>query len=290
MVFCTKCGNKLEEQWSACPICGTSIQPIIKPEPKIITSQQETITPYVPLAPSPYQTFEEKRTKKNKKKIAIDVFLVVVFFIGSISLGVILTNPALQDARDEANYWHSEYDGLTQEYNDLLDNYNSLFGDFQSIQDILYLAANPLINPDTPTYDEVVDFLEFDNTNSFNYTENFMCGDFAAMLMGRAKVLRNWRMRIACMFYSFGGDAGWEDPTDPYGSYGHAFNVILCQDYDGDGDDDWFYIEPQTDGKWVVIIGADWGVHYEIWLTFTGGIEGTMWSEPYYINHYSYFA
>jgi len=278
MVFCTTCGAKLEEHWMICPNCGTPMKKIIEPESEVILPPREIIPPYVP-----HQIIGDKKTKGKKKEAAIIIFMLVGFFITGISLGIMVPDPLLDQAREDRDYWHNEYD-------DLLNNYTQLFGDYQSIQNILYLAANPLTNPDTPTYNEVVDFLEADILDSYNYTENFMCGDFASMLIGRAKIVRNWRMRIACMFYSFEGDIGWEDSTDPYGSYGHAFNVILCQDIDGDGTEDWIYIEPQTDAIWGVVIGTDWYVHYEIWHTFTGGIEGTMWSEPYYINHYSYFA
>jgi len=134
------------------------------------------------------------------------------------------------------------------------------------------------------------DYWENRNTDSFEYTEVWMCGDFSAMLMTRAKEM-NWRMRIACMFWSYDGDDGWQDVSDPYGEYGHAFNFIVCQDGgDDDSFNDIYYIEPQTDTIWYVHYGDYNHNLYLIWYTFGGGIAGTVWTEPYFINHFSYFA
>ena len=87
----------------------------------------------------------------------------------------------------------------------------------------------PLTDIIVPTYDQVREWVDEDNTDEFNYTEGVLeCGDFATILMTRAKAM-NWRMRIACMRYSFFGEFGY-GTTDPYGSNGHAFNLIYCQD------------------------------------------------------------
>jgi len=137
-----------------------------------------------------------------------------------------------------------DYNNLTSEYNNLSLEYNDLFGDYQSVLNVL---EDPLTNPVVPTYSQVNSWLSSDDTDTHDYVnDTWVCGDFATMLMVRAKEM-NWRMRIACMFYSFSGDA--EDGTDdPYGSYGHAFNLIFCQDgSDPDSELDLYYIEPQTD-------------------------------------------
>lgn len=218
-----------------------------------------------------------------RKNIAIVVSLVIGLGGGFGLGGIFITVSQLMPSNEK-------YNDLQQDYNDLLNDYNELFGDYQSILDILTIAGNPLTDPDTPTIQEVLNWLAIDNTDTFEYTENFMCGDFSAMLMGKAKLM-NWRVRIACMFWSYNGDAGWQDPTDPYGEYGHAFNLIYCQDGSDAGSElDIYYIEPQTDKVWTVIISSVPYVHYQIWLTFTGGINGTVWTEPYFINHYNYFA
>ncbi len=179
-----------------------------------------------------------------------------------------------------------DYRSLKQDYRNLEDRYNDLFSDYQSLLSIL---EDPLTSPVVPTYSQVFSWLATDDTDDHSYTPNWMCGDFATMLMVRAKE-QNWRMRIACMFYSFSGEYGYGDDTDPYGSNGHAFNVILCQDYNGDYVDDWFYIEPQTDAIWYVVIDSVPFIHYEIHKYMSGGISGTVWDSTYWVNHYSYFA
>ena len=249
------------------------------------------------------------------------VLIGMIFLVVGTGLGFALTYPSLKRAENNANYWYNEYNDLQGDYNnlqgdynellgeyndlqsvyndllddyndlqgdynDLLDDYNSLFSDYNALRDAF---EEPLTNPEIPTYIELYYWLSTDDTDSFEYTENWMCGDFAAMLMTRAKTM-NWRMRISCMSYSFAGEIGWQNIFSHYGSHGHAFNVIQVQDRDGDGNNDWIYIEPQTDARWHVIIDSVPYVHYEIWLTFTGGISGTVWSEPYYVNHYNWFA
>ena len=253
MVFCTYCGNKLEENWIVCPNCGTSPKKIIEPEQMIITPQQRTVIPY---------QISNKEEKGKKRKIGkIVMIILIICLTGGLTLSL-LTSASLQ----------SNNLSLKNKYDNLIS-----------------VLEDPLTDPDTPTLDELFNWLVIDDTNENEYTEYFTCGDFATMLMIRAKEM-NWRMRIAYMFWSYEGDSGWQNPSDPYGSYGHAFNVILCQDYNGDSVDDWFYIEPQTDAIWYVMIGGVSFIHYKIWYTFTGGISGTVWSESYFINHYGYFA
>jgi len=221
-----------------------------------------------------------------KRNITIVICLIAGLLSGT-TLGFFLIYPSLQQAETNRDYWHNEYNDLTQDYNDLLDDFNDLFADYEALKEAF---EEPLTSPVVPTFNEFNNWLWYvDDTESYSYTGVWKCGDFAAMLMVNAKAM-NWRMRIACMFWSEEFGSGWQDPTDPYGEYGHAFNVILCQDYNGDSIDDWFYIEPQTDKVWYVVIGSTPYIHYDIWLTFGGGISGTVWGEPYYINHYSYFA
>ncbi len=273
MVFCTTCGSKLEEHWIVCPNCGTSLEKIDKPKQIIITPQQETIIPQ--------KISNEKVFKRKKKKLALIICLVAGlvggFFIGGIFINIVYMDMTTNQKRD--------LDALQDDYNELLDNYNALYELFAQYQAIIDIVSNPLTDPDIPTINEVVDWLAYDNTDTFTYTENFMCGDFSVMLMGRAKVM-NWRMRVACMFWSYEFESGWQNPSDPYGSYGHAFNVILCQDYNGDSVEDWFYIEPQTDQIWYVVIDSVPFIHYEIWGIYSfNDYSGTVWSEPYYITH-----
>ncbi len=178
-----------------------------------------------------------------------------------------------------------DYSGLGQSYSGLLNSYNILYGTYQSVLDTL---ENPLTNPTIPTISEVAIWLYYDNTDFHNYTEYWMCGDFSAMLMTRAKEM-NWRMRIACMFFSFSGDLGYGDNTDPYGAYGHAFNAIYVQDGDDDDEElDLYYIEPQTDTIWWLNYSGN-HLEYNIWSYWSGDMSGTVFSEGYYVNHYSIF-
>ncbi|MBA7519886.1 hypothetical protein ES705_11974 [subsurface metagenome] len=304
MEFCTKCGNKLEEHWLICPNCGTSlkieklIKEIEKPKQKIETPKQTIIID----KNANKINKKEKRFVGNKKIIALSISLVAMCVLAGV-LGIlyIQTNNRYDDLSGDYNelWWYynnlvDDYEDLEQRYNDLLDDYNELLTDYNSLfgqyQSILSVLKDPLTNPVIPTISQVQNWLAIDDTDDMLYTETWMCGDFATMLMVRAKAM-NWRIRIACMFYSFDGEDGWQDPTHPYGENGHVFNLIYCQDgSDLDTDLDIYYIEPQTDKVWYVIIGGIPHIHYEIWLTFTGGLSGTVWQEPYYVNHYSYFA
>jgi len=163
----------------------------------------------------------------------------------------------------------------------LLSDYNTLFGQYQSILSVL---EEPLTSPDIPTISQVqFGWLSSDDTDTYTYVGDVrMCGDYSAMLMVRAKEM-NWRMRIACMFYSHSGDIGYSD-TDPYGEHGHAFNMILCQDgSDPDSFMDVYYIEPQNDLVWYVNDGSGNHVHYEIYTYMAGGLTGLVMGSNYWI-------
>lgn len=230
-------------------------------------------------------------------KLAIIGILGLI--IGGASVGGVIFTLAIGDLSTLRNSYddldqdysdlEQDYNNLTSLYNNLTSEYNDLFGDYQSLSNVL---EDPLTNPVVPTLSQVESWLASDDTDTHEYVnDTWVCGDFASMLMVRAKEM-NWRMRIACMFYSFSGDAGWLSTTDPYGSYGHAFNMIYCQDgSDPDSELDLYYIEPQTDAVWYVDDGSGNHVHYTIHTTYSGGISGTVWeSGTYWVNHYSYFA
>lgn len=276
MIYCATCGNKLEEHQSICLICYTLVETVDIPKEMAVIFQQEIVIP--------------KRTKNTKKNVIIAVLLVMTLF-GGMFLGFGLTYPSLEHERD-----NSEYNDLQDDYNDLLDDYNTLVSDFNDLfgqyQSILSVLEDPLTNPTLPTVSEIQTWLYYDDTDEHSYTSNWMCGDFAAMLMVRAKEM-NWRMRIACMFWSYSGESGWENPADPYGSYGHAFNLIYCQDgNDPDNELDIFYIEPQSDAMWWINYGDNnHFTHYTIWNTFSSSdYSGRVWTETYYVNYYNYFA
>ncbi|NVM43769.1 MAG: hypothetical protein HWN79_02540 [Candidatus Lokiarchaeota archaeon] len=183
------------------------------------------------------------------------------------------------DLMNDYNDLMNDYSNLTDDYNDLMNDYSSLFADYNSLQDAF---EEPLTAPDIPTYFEFKNWLDIDNTNTFDYiNETWMCGDFSAMLMTRAKSM-NWRVRIAVMEYSHDIDINYGIDT-PYGAYGHAFCFIECSDgYI-------YYIEPQTDAVWY---WTSVGYHFEMWeeYDFTN-ISDTVWGENWlWVNYYNYFG
>lgn len=229
---------------------------------------------------------------------SIKIILVgIIALAGGLSLGIfggiLMVRPEMETLHQDYDELYQDYDDLQQDYStlaqnyaDLLDDYNilvsnysSLFSDYNSLRQAF---EEPLTSPITPTISQVLSWLSTDDTDTHNYTSVWQCGDFSAMLMTRAKEM-NWRMRISCMFFSFNGDAGYGSFTDPYGAYGHAFNMIMCSD------GLWYYIEPQTDAVWH--IGSS-GVQFSIWFYYDfTNITGTVWDgNIFWSNHYSYFA
>jgi len=271
MIFCTICGNKLEEHQSVCPICYTSVETVDTPKKIAVAFQQEIIIP--------------KRTKNTKKNVIIAVLLVMTLF-GGVFIGFSLTYPSVIHAEDDANYWHSEYNDLQDDYNLLVADYANLFADYELLQEAF---EEPLTYYVIPTKGEVQTWLYFDNTDSFTYVSGtWACGDFSAMLMTRAKTM-NWRMRICTMIYSFDGDAGY-GVSDMFGANSHAFNLIYCQDgNDPDSELDIYYIEPQTDKCWLRMDSSSNYLHYKLWTTYSG-MSDTVWLTTHWVNYYNYFG
>ncbi len=173
----------------------------------------------------------------------------------------------------------NDYAVLTDNYTNLLNNYNNLFTDYNALQQVF---EEPLTNPDIPTYIEFQNWLDSDDTDSFTYiNETWMCGDFSAMLMTRAKAM-NWRVRIAVMEYSLITDPNYNVNTYE-GAYGHAFCFIVCSD------SYLYYIEPQTDSVWYWT-SAEY--HFEMWVEYNfTGISDTVWGENWlWVNYYNYFG
>ncbi len=249
---------------------------------------------------------EEKRFIKNKKVLALSISLVgACVLAGVLGILYIQINNRYDDLSGDYNklWWDynhlvDDYDNLEQRYDDLLDDYNELLSDynflFSEYQSILSVLEDPLTNPVIPTISQVQNWLATDDTDDMLYTDVWMCGDFSAMLMVRAKAM-NWRIRISIMFYSFEGESEY-DTTDPYGTGGHAFNLIVCQDgSDPDNYLDVWYIEPQTDKTWWLNYGDDNHGSYDIYTAWANTIPNTIWYNtypniPYWVNHYSYFA
>ena len=169
---------------------------------------------------------------------------------------------------------------MTECYEDLLENYNSLFADYEALKAAF---EDPLENPVIPTISEVRDWLEIDDTDQCEYVSDvWMCGDFAAMLMTRAKAM-NWRMRIVTVQYSYEGELGYGSTLNVYGSGGHAFNLIECSD-------GIWYIEPQNDGRWYFTSGGNRVLmHIHGYYTFSCG--NSIWDGyTIWTNFYGYFG
>lgn len=155
-----------------------------------------------------------------------------------------------------------------------------LFGDHQAMLDTI---GDPVSNPDVPRISEIIIWLATDETNEITYrVDLWMCGEYSTELVVSAKD-ENWKIYVVIMYYSYHNDAGYNVRT-PSGDYGHAFNMIYCTDGDGDGELDIWYIEPQSDRVWQLDDG-----HYEVYMYYSGGLDGTIWHNTYWTNFYLYF-
>ena len=158
MVFCTTCGSKLEEQWIICPNCGTSLEKIDKPKQIIITPQQKTMT---------YQQAPNKKMPIKKRKTA-KILMIISIVVLSALLAINIPASIITGNR----------------YNSMVDKCNDLIG----------VLEDPLTDPATPTLDELFDWLAVDDTDENEWSMVWQCGDFAVMLMVRAKG-QNKRLR-----------------------------------------------------------------------------------------------
>jgi hypothetical protein len=148
------------------------------------------------------------------------------------------------------------YTALEQDYNDLSYQYAKLFSDYKAL---LEAFNSPLSYEETPSTDELKQWLAADETDQIRYDEpDFVCGDFAVMLSLHAK-LEHWDMGVVAIF----------GHTESNESFGHAFNAMIC-------DEGLVYVGPQTDEVWW------YENHEEItegnWWEFPGG--------PIYIEEY----
>ena len=156
-----------------------------------------------------------------------------------------------------------------------------LFGDHQAMLDTI---GDPVSDPDIPRISDVIIWLATDETNEMSYiVDLWMCGEYSTELVISAKE-ENWRIYVVIMYYSYYNDAGYNEKIVS-GGYGHAFNMIYTEDGDDDDDElDLWYIEPQSDRIWRLDDG-----HYELYRYYSGGLDGTIWYQTYWINYYLYF-
>ena len=194
----------------------------------------------------------------------------------------------LQEQYCSLNTTYSElledYLSLELDYQNLSSHYAELFNDYENLR---VAFEDSLTDPIVPTIDQVMDWLETDDTDQQDYVSGIWeCGDYSAMLMTRAKLM-NWRMRIAVVYFSLEGDPTYGSTSDVYGTYGHALNLIECTD-------GVYYIEPQSDGCWYFTSGPPTNhVHIEIhtYYDFTDDSYQSLWDgQKWWTNFYSYFG
>jgi len=204
----------------------------------------------------------------------------------------------------------SNYDALTNDYNTLSGNYSTLLSVHQALQEqyfalktlyeqlqtdyetlentydtlleqygtMLELWNNPLEYVVTPTWDDVITWLETDQTNATSYDpEKFLCGDFSIMLIQHAKAM-HWRMLFTVLEFDYYD----ENPTGierHHGYHAHAFVSIFTTE-------DIVYIEPQTDYTWYVYHSGDPETHVEFsdWEFIDFGEE---WFGHIFIQYYT---
>ncbi len=215
----------------------------------------------------------------DRRRNTLHTVIAIVLMIGivaSTSIAVI--------EYEQIAYLQSELDNLQEQYDTLQAQYSSLFADHEALKAAF---EDPLSHPTTPTISQVRNWLPTDSTDENTYVDGvWTCGDFAAMLMTRAKEM-NWRIRIAVIFYSFEGESGYGNIGDVYGSHGHAFNVIECTD-------GIWYIEPQSDATWYLVRSGtnDRTEFYLHWYyNFEDSTRGTIWDGySFFVNFYSQFA
>jgi len=167
-----------------------------------------------------------------------------------------------------------QYFGLNDLYETLENTYNNLS---QKYETLLELWDEPLEYVVTPTWDEVIAWLETDETDALLYDpDKFLCGDFSIMLIQHAKAM-NWRMLFTVLEF----DYYEENPTGVelhHGDNAHAFVSTFTTE-------GIVYIEPQTDFTWYVHPTGDNETHVEfsdwVFIDFEGDWFGHIFVQYY---------
>jgi len=162
----------------------------------------------------------------------------------------------------------TDYETLENAYNILLEQHETL----------LELWNEPLEYVVTPTWDEVIAWLEMDQTDTTPYdSEKFLCGDFSIMLIQHAKEM-HWRMLFTVLEFDYYD----ENPTEierHHGYHAHAFVSIFTTE-------GIVYIEPQTDHTWYLYYSGDPETHVEFsdWEFVDFGEE---WFGQIFVQYYN---
>ena len=177
----------------------------------------------------------------RKAILGVSVLLVLLFFMPSCASGVSqeeynALQGRLDSAQGEIDALQANLAALQENYEGLQADYESLRGDYTSLQASYEGSLERLKQSELedPTWSELKEFLELDDTDTLTYTENsFDCTGFAITLRDRT-----WRYGMRCAFV----ELGFADGT------GHALNAFETTDegliYVDDTQADWIaYIE-----------------------------------------------
>ena len=178
-----------------------------------------------------------------------------------------------------------KYFALNELYLQLQSNYTALENAYNNLTEqhetLIRLWNEPLEYVVEPSVEELLKWLELDQTDSLSYDpEKFLCGDFTIMLIQHAKE-KNWRMLFTVIEY----DLYEENPngiSSHHGIHGHAFASIFTTE-------GIVYIEPQTDLVFYVYYEDEPDVHVEIqeW----GFLNATEWlGNVIFVQYYNRMA
>ena len=217
----------------------------------------------------------------NQPEQSKSVGMIILTMV--LALGLVGSTTLLLVQSQQITALEEQVTTLETELSDLQAEFSNLFSDYDTLREAF---EEPLEDPITPTIDQVRGWLAVDDTDECPYEDGvWTCGDYAAMLMTRVKE-KNWRIRIAVVSYSLDGDSSYGVYNQPYGRYGHAFNVIECTD-------GIWYIEPQSDATWYFVNNQDERSEFRIhwYYDLESSTLGTQWDgDTISTNYYNQFA
>jgi len=273
---CPYCKGFLDYSAKFCPFCGSPLTPIEplststlgisipKNEPSPSSSPEiELITSYAP--PNNFKAMYHA----SKRGFIFLIGWILILSFTTASFGILYVQTVTNDP-------------YQQQLATLLEQYNDLFVEFQNLEEILNEPYTSII---TPTVVQLQSWLEQDTTDEIPYeVGKWMCGDYAAMLMVKAKA-QHWRMRVAVISYSLDTDPQYGVNT-AWGSTAHAFNIINCTTGT-------WYIEPQSDAMFWFPSDPFHNLFEDIWeyIDNTAVNTGTIWDgKIFWVNSYNYFG
>lgn len=178
----------------------------------------------------------------KKAILGVSVLLVLLVFMPSCASGVSqeeynALQSRLDSAQGEIDALQANLAALQENYEGLQADYESLRGDYTSLQASYEGSLERLKQSELedPTWSELKEFLELDDTDTLPYTENsFDCTGFAITLRDRA-----WRYGMRGAFVEVGFADGM----------GHALNAFETTD------EGLIYVDA-TETDWIAYIGV----------------------------------